>query len=366
MWSIISALIICVGIAVYIILPPSFGNMKSFRDENGRILEGSISEKIHVDINSASLGMFIAGKDTSKPILLFLGGGPGIPEYFLETQYSSGLEEEFVVCWLEYRGTSRSYQPDILPETLTTDQFVEDAVGVTNYLRERFGQEKIYLMGHSFGTYIGILTASRHPELYHAYIAMSQITDQEKSEKLAYQYMMEQYQQSKRTKMVNEFESYPIMNDDKAYRSYFNSSLRDTAMHELGVETMHKMKSVITGIFFPSLRCTVYTPAERINIWRGKALSQTSPAVADVTLFNAFLKVPALDIPIYFLAGIYDYTCSYSLQKEFYDQIQAPVKAFYTFHNSAHSPLFEEPEKARLILREDVLVGNVNYADTQQ
>lgn len=365
MWSIVIALAIGIGIAVYIILPPSFGTMKSLRDENGRILEGSISEKIHVDINGTSLGMFIVGKDTSKPILLFLGGGPGIPEYFLETQYPSGLENDFVVCYLEYRGTSLSYHPDILPETLTTEQYLEDAVGVTNYLRERFGQEKIYLMGHSFGTYIGILTASRHSELYHAYIAMSQITDQEKSEQLAYHYMLEQYQQANKTKMITEFERYPIMSDDEAYKSYFNSSLRDTAMHELGVGTMHNMNSVITGIFFPSLRCTVYTPAERINIWRGKALSQASPAVADVTRFHAFLEVPTLDIPIYFLAGIYDYTCSHSLQREFYDQIQAPVKAFYTFHHSAHSPLFEEPVKAGLILREDVLAGNVNHADRQ-
>lgn len=112
MWSILIVLIICIGITVCIVLPPSFGNMKSLRDENGRILEGSISEKINVDINGTSLGMFIVGKDTSKPILLFLGGGPGIPEYFLETQYPSGLENEFVVCYLEYRGTSLSYHPD--------------------------------------------------------------------------------------------------------------------------------------------------------------------------------------------------------------------------------------------------------------
>lgn len=153
---------------------------------------------------------------------------------------------------------------------------------------------------------------------------------------------------------------------NQAYRSYFNSSLRDTAMHELGVGTMHNMNSAITGIFFLSLRCTVYTPTERINIWRGKALSQTSPAVADGTRFNAFLEVPTLDIPIYFLAGIYDYTCSYFLQREFYEQVQAPIEAFYTFDNSAHSPLFEEPENAGLILCEDVLTGSVNHADTQK
>lgn len=89
------------GVTVCIVLPPSFGNMKSLRDENGRILEGSISEKINIDINGTSLGMFTVGKGTSKPILLFLGGGPGIPEYFLKTQYPSGLENEFAVCYLE-------------------------------------------------------------------------------------------------------------------------------------------------------------------------------------------------------------------------------------------------------------------------
>ena len=142
------------------------------------------------------------------------------------------------------------------------------------------------------------------------------------------------------------WENYPILNDDSAYKSYFNSPLRDTAMHRLGVGTMHNMNSVITGLFFPSLRCPVYTPFERINIWRGKAFTKTTPVVTDVAGFNAFLKVPALEIPIYFLAGIDDYTCCYSLQRQYYDQIQAPVKAFYTFYNSAHSPLFEEPEKA--------------------
>lgn len=365
MWSIIIALIVFIGIAVCIILPPSLGNTKPFQDESGYVLQDSISEKMIVDINNTSLGMFIMGKDTSKPILLFLGGGPGIPEYFLETQYPSGLENEFVVCYLEYRGTSLSYHPDILSEMITTEQYIQDAVEVTNYLRERFGQDKIYLMGHSFGTYIGVLTASRHPELYQAYIGMSQITNQEKSEELAYSYMLEQYQLTKDTKMVSEFESYPIFTDESAYTNYFNSSLRDTAMHELGVGTMHNINSVITGIFFPSLRCTVYTPFERINIWRGKTFVKTSPVVANVTRFNAFLEMPALDIPIYFFAGIYDYTCCYSLQKEYFDQIQAPLKAFYTFSHSAHSPLFEEPDKAGMILREDVLTDSIDHADTQ-
>jgi len=141
------------------------------------------------------------------------------------------------------------------------------------------------------------------------------------------------------------------------------SDLRDTAMHDLGVGTARDMSSVISGIFFPSLRNTAYTPAERINIWRGKVFTGKTPIASSHLFFNAFDEIPKIDIPIYFFAGVYDYTVCYSLQKEYYEQIQAPLKAFYTFSNSAHSPLFEEAEKAMEILSQNVLTEQKTLAD---
>jgi len=362
-WVILAVTLLCFTIVVCIILPPSFGKTKPFIDESGHILEGSISEKIFVDINGALLGMFIMAKDNSKPVLLFLGGGPGIPEYFLEQELPSGLENEFVVCYLEYRGTSLSYKSGIAAESMTIEQYVSDAVDTTNYLRERFGQDKIYLMGHSFGTYVGLNAAYEYPELYHAYIAMSQLTDAKESEILAYNYMYEQYKSQGNEKMMKQFEEYPIAEFEDAFRAYSMSDLRDAAMHGLGVGTTHAMRSVIWGIFFPSLRCTVYTPMERINIWRGKAFAQTTSVAISARHFKAFEEIPEIDVPVYFFAGIYDYTVCYSLQKEYYEQIKAPLKAFYTFNNSAHSPLFEETEKSMEILSQDVLTERMTLAD---
>ena len=352
-------------VVVYIILPPSFGKTKPFLDENGHVSANSISEKIYVEINGTSLGMFIMARDRSKPVLLFLSGGPAIPEYLMEQWYPVGLEDEFVVCWLAYRGTSLSYNTNTDPKIMTTDQFVDDALGITNYLRERFGQRKIYLMAHSFGTYIGIHLANRYPELYHAYIAMAQVTEKRREEMLAYDYMYEQYITLGNDKMVKRFEKYPIHTSEEAFDDYLFAAggLRDTAMHDLGVGTTHNMRSVIGGIFFRSLRTTVYTPMERINIWRGKVLVTPTPVNTDVFRFNAFDAVPEIGVPIYFLGGIYDYTCAYPLQKEYYEMIEAPLKAFYTFENAAHSPLFEEPEKAMRILTEDVLAGRKDLAD---
>lgn len=345
MWIILAIILLCFAVVVCIILPPSFGKTEPFVDESGNILEGSISEKIFVDINGTSLGIFIMAKDNSKPVLLFLGGGPGIPEYLMEQELPSGLENEFVVCYLEYRGTSLSYKPDIAVENMTIEQYVSDAVETTNYLRERFGQEKIYLMGHSFGTYVALNAVHERPELYHAYIAMSQLTDQKESELLAYSYMYEQYKSQGNEKMVKQFEEYPITESEDAYKAYSMSGLRDTAMHDLGVGTTLAMRSVISGIFFPSLRCTVYTPMERINIWRGKSFAQTTPVAVDSRRFNAFEEIFEIDVPIYFFAGIYDYTVCYSLQKEYYEQIKAPLKEFIPLINPRTARCLKKRER---------------------
>ena len=363
MWIIVAAILLCLVIAVYIILPPSSGKTKPFLDEKKNILSGSISEKTFVDINGTSLGMFIMALNRDNPVLLFLGGGPGIPEYLMEQEYPSGLENHFVICYLEYRGTSLSYNPGIAAEDMTITQYVNDVVSVTNYLRDRFDQEKIYLIGHSFGTYVGLNVVHNHPELYHAYIAMAQMTDHQRSEKLAYTYMYNQYLAQGNKKMIKRFEEYPITTSEEAYFRYSMSGLRDTAMHDLGVGTTHDMRSVISGIFFPSLRHSAYTQMERINIWRGKTFAEKTPVTYDSRHFNALTSIPEVDIPIYFFAGIYDYTVCYSPQLEYYEQIQAPMKAFYTFFDSAHSPLFEEPEKATEILLQDVLTGQTMLAD---
>lgn len=346
--------VILLIVVVLLIFPPSTGKMPQVKDENGEILPNSLSEKYYLEVDDGELGMILMAKDTSKPVLLVCGGGPGIPEYLLEYMYPSNLTDEFVVCYLEYRGTGLSYNSDINATDMTTERYIADVVAVTNYLSERFSQEKIYILGHSFGSYVALKTVQLYPQYYHAYFAMAQNCNQKESEYRAYDYMKEQYQLSGNDKMVKKFEECPIRESEEMYEKYFSSSLRDTAMHDLGVGTTRDMESVISGIFFPSLKCTDYTWQERINIWKGKAVSMQFSVVEDSIQFNAFEEVPSLEIPIYFLAGQYDYTCCYSLQKEYYEHIQAPEKEFYTFENSAHSPIYEEPDKALEIGRAHV------------
>ncbi|HSL87134.1 MAG TPA: alpha/beta hydrolase, partial [Bacteroidales bacterium] len=135
--------------------------------------------------------------------------------------------------------------------------------------------------------------------------------------------------------------------------------LRDDSMHRLGIGTTREMKSVITGIFIPSLLHPEYTFTEKINIWRGKVFS-ANLLRNEMFATDLSAQINALKIPVYFFHGKYDYTCSYDMAKDYLEQFQAPVKGFYTFENSAHSPIFEEPERVMEILQKDVLSG-VNY-----
>lgn len=359
MLVILSVILSCVLILTAILLLFSPGKVKPFLDENGRTLTGSISEKTFIDINGVRQGMFIKGTNVSNPVLLYLHGG--MPDYFLSEKYPTGLENYFTVVWWEQRGSGLSFSKSIPPETMNPEQMISDTKEVTNYLRDRFRKDKIYLMGHSGGTFVGIQTAALYPELYVAYIGVAQISNQLQSEKLAYDFMLRQFRENGETKMVKKLEACPVTLANGTPSSYV--AIRDIAMHKLGIGTTHDMKSVISGIFFPSLRCKEYTISEKINLWVGKSHAGISIVWTNIMATDLSQSVTDLKIPVYFLEGLYDYTCSYSEAKSYFSKIKSPVKGFYTFDKSAHSPIFEEPQKVEEIFLQDILKGSNGLAD---
>ena len=183
--------------------------------------------------------------------------------------------------------------------------------------------------------------------------------NQLQSERLAYEYMLDGYKKEGNKTMVRKLENGPVT--DSLPNAYLK--LRDKAMHSLGIGTMHNMRSIITGIFIPSLTCSEYTMKEKYNMWAGKAHSGVSSLWAEMLSTNLMVQVPKLNIPVYFFGGVYDYTVSYSLAKEYLEKLQAPIKGFYTFNQSAHSPIFEEPERVKEIVEWDILKGKTNLAD---
>ena len=335
------------------------GKPKPFLDEGGRPLQHSVSEKVRLDINGFEQGMFLRARDDRRPVLLYLHGG--MPEYFLARRYPTGLEAEFVVCWWEQRGAGLSYLRGMPLESVTVEQLVADTLALTNELRRRFGKDRIYLMGHSGGSFLGMHAVARAPELYHAYIGVAQMGHQLTSEKRAYDYMLGRCRAERRTALARKLEASPVTFEDGLPLTYFR--VRDEAMHALGVGTMRQMRSVVTGLFLPSLRTRDYTLAEKINLWRGKAATGVSSMWKEMLAADLAERVPAVGVPVYFLHGAHDYTCTLAEASAYFGSLAAPLKGFYTFSRSAHSPMFEEPDRFMTILRDDVLNGTNRLAD---
>lgn len=339
-------------IALITLFAWSPGKAIPFLDQNGEPLSGSISEIVTMDIGGIEQGMIIKSKNDQNPVLLFLHGGPGSPEYILTEKYPTGLEESFTVCWWDQRGAGMSYDASIPSESMTLEQLVADTAEVTNYLRERFGQDKIYLMGHSWGTVLGVHTAAQYPELYHAYIGTGQVTDQLTSEKEAYDYMLATAKATGDKKLAKKLSAFTLDGPETVNMDYL--MLRTAGMNKQGIGITHEMKSEFTDLMLPVLRCKEYSVKNKIGYLRGMlfSLDHLWSAVIEHDLSQ---DVQKLEIPVYICHGIYDYQVSYKGSKAYAKTLQAPHKKFYTFENSAHSPLFEEPEKFMQIMREDVL-----------
>ena len=325
---------------------------KPLKDAQGNKIAGSISEKIFVEINQWKQGMFISGIDSTKPVLLFLHGGPGMPEYAISRKYPMILEKHFTVCWWEQRGAGMSYKSKMKKEDLTFEMLIDDIIEVSKYLKSRFKKDKIYLMAHSGGTFIGIQAVAKAPELFKAYLTVAQITHQLESEQAAYRYMLEEYQRRNDKKMLGKFAKYTI--DDINTPSY--KVFRDKPMHQLGIGTTREMKSVVKGIFIPVMTNSDYTFKEKMNVWRGKHFTSKKAGLwNELVYINLIEKIKHIKIPIYFFHGVFDLTVSYPLAYQFFESIDSPHKVFYTFEQSAHSPFLEEPEKFEKIIINDII-----------
>lgn len=318
-----------------------------------------MNEKIFVEIGGLQQCMILQTEDIKNPILLLLHGGPGSPEIAFTQKHPTGLEKLFTICWWEQRGSGRSYNRRIPPETMTMEQMIADTIEVTHYLQKRFHKEKIYVMGHSWGSLLGVLTVQQAPELFHAYIGTGQVICQDKSERLAYTYMLEQFRAAGNQKMVCKLEKHPIDKGGTISMKYL--AVRSDGMIKLGIGIMRQYTAMMDVVKIV-LGYKGYTFLEKIKFPLGGSFSMKY-LWDDVMKTNFEKQVPKLDVPVYILQGKFDYQVSYALAKQYLQGLEAPIKGFYTFEQSAHSPYFEEPEKAYRILCEDVLNAKTDLAD---
>ncbi len=198
---------------------------------------------------------------------------------------------------------------------MTLQQLSDDALEVTNYLRERFGKDKIYMMAWSGGTTIALPTVYKAPELFHAYIAIAQITRQRESERIAYDYMINECTELNDQRSVKALKKFNHLAAESDLIAFHNSGARDNIMHELGIGTMRSMKSVFKDIFLPVWTCRAYTLREKYIIWKSKLMVLPKTNLKTETLTIDFSEAYSkIDVPMYFMCGKYDLLSIYDTE----------------------------------------------------
>lgn len=329
------------------------GKAEPIYGPDGTPLEGSISVIEKIPLGGLDQYIIIRGADATNPVMLFLHGGPGSPEFAFMKHFNPDIEKDFVMVYWEQRGAGKSYSEAIPAESMNMEQFISDTRELSAYLSERFNQDKIYLMGHSWGSLLGIITAWKHPELYIAYFGIGQVAHQYRGEQVSLEWVKEQAREQNDHKTAEALDglSFPdSLAGSKAWIDYLMAERQ--YVNKFGGGTAHE----ITGMW-PWLKILLktkeYTMEDKFNFMNGGlfSLQHMWDVVIDTNLIN---EIDSMQVPVYIFQGTHDFTTPYAVAEDFYDQLKAPEKGFFTFENAAHSPGMEEVEKFNEIIREIV------------
>lgn len=334
--SIIAILLLTVLLFFGWLKSVSPGKTEPFKDDEGKVIDGSIAEIQKMEIGGIKQFVVIRGKSIQNPVLLMLHGGPGSPQAHMNLKFNKKLEEYFIVVNWDQRGAGGSFSKNIPKESMNIDQMVEDTRELSQYLIKRFQKDRIFILGHSWGSYLGMRTVSKYPELYKAYIGIGQVSDQRKSEELSYQFVLNKAWETKNEKAITELGKigYPV---NGIYKDLQKGMMieRNWVMHYGGAAWMKSKKDFFPMFIKPLLEFREYTVSDKFNYLRGINFSQQ---MLWDPLMNQQLvdEVKKVEVPVYILQGRHDYQTCFDLAKIYFDSLQAPRKEFIEFSNSAH------------------------------
>ena len=314
--------------------------------------EKSLSEKFVMDINGSPNGFFINSQNTDNPVLLFVSSGPGTDDYVFTDKYKDmKLEDEFTVVYWDYRDMGIAYDKSFDTDKITLENILKDTETVTEYLKNRFGKDKIFIMGFSGGTHISLQAVHKYPQNYYALINMAQaVTDGSKCDALMYEFMRQTFADRGDRASLRKLEDSVEKTEDgrvvcKDWYKYVY------LLHKAGGGTI-KDKSEFEGIVLPILFSRCYTVKEKLQYVPAMKMYRKTPLAEELAGFDYRVSVTSLEIPVYFISGERDYNCPWELVREYCDIIEAPNKEFFLIPDSAHSPLWENPSVTCDVLKQ--------------
>lgn len=320
-----------------------------------------ISSLEEITLGGIKQWIFIRGEDKDNPVLIFLHGGPGSPISGISSsrKLDAELIKHFTIIHWDQRGAGKSYNIDIPVDSMSYDRLVEDCNDLIDYVRNELNVQKVFLVGHSAGTLIGIKTAYKYPGKIHAYVGIGQIINDYEQQMLSYNFIAEEAEKSGDTNIQNVIKTIgppPLEELEKLYE-------KERYLLEYGGVIHSNRARQVIFIMLGFLTSPEYSLSKGFETFIGKGGYEfTLNAMFDeIKSVNLTREIQSIEVPIYFFEGKYDMATPTILVENFYESLDAEKgKKLIIFENSAHMPMIEEKEKYEDLLINVVLKESQN------
>jgi len=291
----------------------------------------------------------IRGTDRRNPVLLYIHGGPGYVSIPMSWWFTRGLEEYFTVVQWDQRATGKTYlltDPAKVAPTLTSDRMIADTEEMTAWARKEFGKQKIFVLGHSWGSYLGLQLAQRHPEWLYAYIGVCQLIDGPESERRGWRFAMDAARRESNAEAVRELEAIAPYGSPGR-----NIPIKDIYVERKwvgyygGVMAYRRDNKADSALAWLS---PDYSDEEIGHIWDGNKFA--TPYLLPEVVALDLTKTTKLSIPLILFEGRHDFNVNSEVAAAWFDTVKAPDKHLVWFEHSGHIPMTEERGKFLLSL----------------
>ncbi len=291
-----------------------------------------IAELRRIEINGRVEWLSIRGEDSTKPIVLFLAGGPGGSHLATARYYFKPLESDYIVVTWEQPGAAKSFSA-ISAKDITLETYLEDGAAVAEYLCEKFKQPKIHVIGESWGAALGLMMVHQYPERYYSFIGTGQMIDFLETERIDYQMALDDARKNGEESLVSKLErqgpppySEGLMPKTLTYLSYLNGVMARTGkINGAPVSTMDGPYGVEYGLL------------DKVNFFWG-LLRTFDSFYGKLYAVNLRERCPEMLVPVHVFHGRYDYNAPAQLVEDYIKNLKAPKKSLIYFEKSGHNP----------------------------
>jgi pimeloyl-ACP methyl ester carboxylesterase len=306
-----------------------------------------IDEATYVKIGGLEQWITIRGEDRKNPVLLLLHGGPGdATNPWGYAGFRSWLKYFTVVQW-DQRGAGRTFGRNgtAADSTITIDQMVEDGIEIAELLSKRLRKDKIVLVGHSWGSILGVFMAKAQPDLFYAFVGTGQVADPTRNYAVAHTALVERASRERNPRALQELNEVgpPPYSDGKGF-----------AVQRKWSNLFEGADAFLASTLGFALTAPGYSLGD-INDWLGGQGVSGEHLVPQVSALDPEILRGEFAVPVFVIQGAEDFTTPTSLAKTYLKSLHAPRKAFATIDGAGHFAVFTRQEVFLKELRARVL-----------